>query len=82
MPTDWLTPERIGSIAFVVILLLAALAAGARGLWYYGKSYTDMKDEKDKQIGEANERAERWEGIALKALNLGERAVEKADKNG
>jgi hypothetical protein len=75
---DWLTPERIGSIAFVVVLLLGALGAGAKGLWVFGRTYNEMRDEKDAQIKTLMDRVERWEGVALKALNVGEKLADKA----
>lgn len=64
---ELLTPERVT----IISLLLIALGAGARRMWVWGYQLTDS----EKRETLANARAERWEGIALRALKVSEKVV-------
>lgn len=57
-----LTPERITIIGF----LLGIISAGAKKIWVWGY-----------QLKEANERAQKWESIALRLLKVTEKIAEK-----
>lgn len=63
----------------VLFLVVGIAIAGFMGHWVFGWVYKAALLEKDKQLLETSERATRWEGIALKALQLGERVAGKVD---
>jgi len=74
-----LTPERLTIIG----LLLTVLGSGMKKVWVRGYQLLDAEKRKtesdaanDARIREVQERAQRWETIALRALNVGEKVVQ------
>lgn len=57
------TPEKITIIA----ILMGVIFTGFKKMWVWGY-----------QLKEAEDRATRWEGIAMRALQVTEKVVEKA----
>ena len=74
-----LTPERLTIIG----LLLTVLGSGMKKIWVWGYQLVDAEKRKtdsdlanDARLREVQERAQRWETIALRALNVGEKVVQ------
>jgi len=74
-----LTPERLTIIG----LLLTVLGSGMKKIWVWGyqlldaeKRKTDADVASEARLREVQERAQRWETIALRALNVGEKVVQ------
>jgi len=72
------TPERVTIIG----MLLTAIATGARKIWVWGYQLVDSEKRKEvsdaayeARLKEIQERAQRWETIALRALNVGEKVT-------
>jgi len=84
MSNEIITPER----ATIIGMLLTAIAAGARKIWVWGYQLVDAEKRKtdsdtayEARLKEIQERAQRWETIALRALNVGEK-VTRTKENG
>ncbi len=72
-----MTPEFaafLGQFGLPITMLIAVLTTGARGIWVWGRELKAERAEKELARRDAKE----WRVIALKALNVGERAVEVA----
>lgn len=54
-----------------IAILVAAAITGARGTWVWGRELKNERHEKELARSDAKE----WKQIALKALNVGEKAV-------
>lgn len=69
------TPEFaafLGQFGLPLTILVVTAITGARGIWVWGRELTAAV-----QRAEAAElRAHEWQGIALKALNVGEKVIE------
>lgn len=69
-----MTPEQIaflGQYGLPLTMLVTVLSTGARGIWVWGR---EMKAA-ELRAEAAEKRATEWQGIALKALNVGEKVV-------
>lgn len=67
--------------AGVLSLFIIIAITGAMGKWVFGYVVKESMADKDKQIAAAEARAARWEAIALKALNVGEKVVDKNERS-
>lgn len=71
MDPNLFTPERIT----LVSVLIGIIYAGARKWWVWGYQLEDAEKRRIADKQESDDRAARWEAIALKALNVGEHVV-------
>lgn len=55
-----------------ITLLVTAAISGARGTWVWGRELTAAVNRAES----AELRAKEWQGIALKALNVGEKVID------
>lgn len=83
MGNEVLTPERLTIIG----MLLGIIAAGARKVWVWGYQLVESelrKKESDEayesRLTEIQERARRWETVALRALNVGEKVIQSNER--
>jgi len=72
-----MTPEFIaflGQFGLPITMLVVVLTAGARGTWRWGREVeaAELRAEK------AELASKEWQGIALKALNVGQKVIEVA----
>lgn len=69
-----MTPELaafLGQFGLPITILVVSAITGARGTWVWGRELQAAT-----QRAEAAElRAHEWQGIALKALNVGEKVI-------
>lgn len=75
-----MTPEFsafLGQFGLPITMLVVVLTTGARGIWVFGRELKAAEAEKELARLDAKE----WRGIALKALNVGEKVADvvKAD---
>lgn len=64
---------------------MAALALGARGVWVYGTVHKEALVQRDRVYGEMTSDRDRWRDMALRGINVAEKATtvaEKAASNG
>jgi hypothetical protein len=69
-----MTPEVatfLAQFGLPLTILVVAAVTGARGIWVWGRELTAANARADA----AELRASEWQGIALKALNVGEKVV-------
>lgn len=70
-----MTPEFsafLGQFGLPITFLVVTAISGARGIWVWGRELSAAV-----QRAEAAElRAHEWQGIALKALNVGEKVID------
>jgi len=79
MSNDFITPERLT----ITGMLATAIITGARKVWVWGYQLVDAEKRKtesdsayEARLKEVQDRAQRWETIALRALNVGEKSVQ------
>lgn len=60
-----------------IFLIVGIAITGARRIWVWGYQLVEEREQNKVEKEEWKARAERWEGIALKALNVGEKVVSK-----
>lgn len=58
--------QLVQQFGLPIAMLILALVSGARGTWVFGREFRASVD-----------REEEWKQIAYKALNVGERIIEK-----
>lgn len=68
--------EFLREFGLPIFILFAAAIFGARGTWVWGRELRAA----DARAAKAEARADAWQAIALKALNVGEKAVDSATK--
>lgn len=83
-----MTPEFaafLGQFGLPITILVFAAIFGARGTWRWGrevdKAYELVEYERGEKMA-ARADAEEWKDIALKALNVGEKAVDAVKPDG
>jgi hypothetical protein len=70
------TPEFaafLGQFGLPITILVVAAVTGARGIWVWGRELKAATARAET----AEVRAKEWQDIALRALNVGEKVVEK-----
>jgi hypothetical protein len=70
------TPEFaafLGQFGLPLTILVVAAITGARGVWVWGRELKAANDRADA----AEHRSREWQDIALKALNVGEKVVDR-----
>lgn len=73
-----MTPEFaafLGQFGLPITILVVAAIFGARGTWRWGREV----EAAEKRAEAAEARAKEWQGIALKALNVGEKVIDTKD---
>ena len=76
-----MTPEFaafLGQFGLPITILVVTAITGARGIWVWGRELKAERAEKELARADAKE----WREIALKALNVGEKAVNVVNPNG
>ena len=79
MSNDFITPERLT----ITGMLATAIVTGARKVWVWGYQIVEAEKRKadsdaayEVRLKEVQGRAQRWETIALRALNVGEKVIQ------
>ena len=72
---QWLTPGAHDAVGAVGVCLVAAFSI-MRGHLIPGKTHREALAAVESRVAEAESRANRWEGVALKALDATERLTE------
>lgn len=70
-----MTPELaafLGQFGLPITILVVAAWTGAKGIWVWGRELMAANSRAEA----AEKRALEWQGIALKALNVGEKVIE------
>lgn len=83
-----MTPEFaafLGQFGLPITILVVLVISGSRGIWVWGrellKAYELVEYERSEKERARAEREE-WKDIALKALNVGEKAVDAVKPDG
>lgn len=70
-----MTPEFaafLGQFGLPITILVVTAITGARGIWVWGRELKAAVHRAEA----AELRAKEWQGIALKALNVGEKVID------
>ena len=65
----------LGQFGLPITILVVAAVSGARGIWVWGRELTAAVHRAEA----AEKRAREWQGIAMKALNVGEKVIDTKD---
>lgn len=83
-----MTPEFaafLGQFGLPITILVVAAYTGAHGIWVWGRElksvYALVEYEREEKVL-ARQDADEWKEIALKALNVGEKAVAAVGPDG
>lgn len=75
-----MTPEFasfLGQFGLPITFLVVSAITGARGIWVWGR---ELRATEARAVA-AEVRAQEWQGIALKALNVGEKVLDPKAAN-